>query len=411
MKILHVVQAYHPVKGGAEWLAQNLSEQMVNRHGDEVTVFTAAVTKPAYFWRNEGGPMPVGTTQINGVTVRRFPVFRGLRLLRMLWAHSAHRLRLPYHDWARAIQVGPIIWGFAQEIAHHPADVVMATTFPFLHMQYAVAGARRSGKPVVLLGAIHTGDHWGYDRKMIVDAVKQADAYLALTTFEKAFLVDKGVAAEKIQVIGGGVDVEPFLQGNGRLIRERYKLNDDPMLLVLGRQSELKRLDTVIEAMPYVWAQQPNAQLVLAGARTNYSSQLDQMISALPAAQQKKITLINDFPEEEKPDLLAAADLLVHPSGNESFGIIFVEAWAAGKPVIGADVGALASLIAHEQDGLLFRFGEAESLAQRITQLLANQTQQAAMGRAGQEKVLANYTWEIIADRVRQVYLDLVMTR
>ena len=408
MKILHVVQAYQPVKGGAEWLAQNLSEQLAQRHGDEVTVFTAAVTKPGYFWRDEGGPLPVGTETINGVTVRRFPVYRGLRGVRRLWAHGAHRLKLPYHDWARAIQLGPIIWGFAREIANQPADVVMASTFPFLHMQYAVAGAKRSGKPVALLGAIHTGDTWGYDRKMILDAIQQADAYLALTQFEKEYLVGKGIVPGKIQVIGGGVDVEPFLVGNGRLIRQRYRLADNPVIIVLCRHSELKRLDTVIAAMPHIWAQQPDAQLLLAGARTNYSDQLDRLIAALPPGQQAKIHLINDFPESEKPDLLAAADMLVHPSGNESFGIVFAEAWAAGKPVIGADVGALASLIDAGQDGLLFRYGDPASMAAQVLTLLANPAQRAHLGAAGRQKVLANYTWEIVADRVRQLYADTI---
>jgi glycosyltransferase involved in cell wall biosynthesis len=163
--------------------------------------------------------------------------------------------------------------------------------------------------------------------------------------------------------------------------------------------------------MPYIWAQQPNVRLLMAGARTSYSAQLDKMIAALPPAQQGQITLMNDFPESEKPNLLAAADVLVHPSGNESFGIVFVEAWAAGKPVIGADVGAPASLIVEGEDGLLFRYGDAASLAQKAGQLLLQPAQRVAMGAAGWEKVLANYTWEIVADQVRQVYADLLMTR
>ncbi len=243
---------------------------------------------------------------------------------------------------------------------------------------------------------------------MIINAIQQADAYLALTAFEKAYLVEKGVLPEKIHVTGGGVDAGPYLRGNGRSIRDRYHLDEDPVLLVLGRQSELKRLETVLEAMPHIWAQHPRARLLMAGARTNYSAQLDKMIVALPPEQQAKITIINDFSEGEKPDLLAAADLLVHPSGNESFGIVFVEAWAAGKPVIGADVGALAALIADEKDGLLFRFGDAASLAQKACQLLAQPAQRAAMGVAGREKVLATYTWDKVADKVRQVYVDTI---
>lgn len=411
MKILHVVQGYHPVVGGSEWLVKNLSEQFVSRYQDEVTVFTPAASKPAYFWRNEGGPLPVGTEQINGVTVRRLPLFRGLRLVRMLLAHGFHRFRLPYHDWARTIQVGPLMFGLPKAIANSGAEIVFATAFPFMHMYDAVAGSRRAGVPVVLLGAIHTTDIWGYDRQMMYNAIAQADAYIAHTTFERDHLTARGIAADKIHVIGAGVNVEAMAGGNGRLTRERYNLGKGPVLLVLGRQSELKRLDTVVAAMPHIWAQQPNARLLMAGARTNYSTQLDKMIADLPAEQQTKITIVNDFPESEKPDLLSAADLLVHPSGNESFGIVFVEAWAAGKPVIGAGVGAPASLIAEGQDGLLFRLGDAVSLAQTAGQLLAQPAQCTALGYAGREKVLANYTWDIVADRVRQVYADLLMTR
>jgi glycosyltransferase involved in cell wall biosynthesis len=411
MKIVHVVQGYHPVVGGSEWLVKNLSEQLVARYQDEVTVFTPAANKPAYFWRNEGGPLPVGTEQINGVTVRRFPLFRGLRLFRMLLAHGFHRFRLPYHDWARTIQVGPLMFGLPKAIANSGAEIVFATAFPFMHMYYAVAGARQAGVPVVLLGAIHTADTWGYDRQMMYNAIQQADAYIAHTPFERDHLLARGIAADKIRVIGAGVAAESIGQGNGRLIREHYNLGDAPVLLVLGRQSVLKRLDSVIQAMPHVWGNRPDARLLIAGARTSYSTQLDSMIAALPLAQQAKITRINDFPESDKPNLLAAADLLLHPSGNESFGIVFVEAWAGGKPVIGADVGALASLIAEGEDGLLFHYGDPVSMAQKVCQLLAQPVQRAAMGAAGREKVLANYTWEIVADQVRQVYSDLVMVR
>jgi glycosyltransferase involved in cell wall biosynthesis len=159
--------------------------------------------------------------------------------------------------------------------------------------------------------------------------------------------------------------------------------------------------------MPHIWAKQPDVHLLLAGARTNYSVTLDELIAAMPPAQQAKIHIINDFPESEKPDLLAAADLLVHPSGNESFGIVFAEAWAAGKPVIGADVGALASLIDAGKDGLLFRYGDPASMAEQVLTLLAQPAQRAAFGTAGRQKVMENYTWEIVADRVRQLYADL----
>ena len=88
-----------------------------------------------------------------------------------------------------------------------------------------------------------------------------------------------------------------------------------------------------------------------------------------------------------------------------------MEAWAAGKPVIGADVGAVASLITAGRDGLLFEYGRAASLAEAILALLANPGRRQAMGAAGQQKVRANYTWEIVTDRLRDVYQQLFENR
>ncbi len=407
MKILHVVQAYDPAIGGSEWLTKNLSEQMVSRHGDEVTVFTSNAYKPEAFWRTKGPLMSPGIETINGVTVRRFKIFNGLQLARRLLAQGSRRLNLPYNDWIRTLQTGPLIPQLTQAIANSGVDIVFATAFPFLHMYQAVAGARRAGIPAVLLGAIHVADAWDYDRKMMYEAIKRADAYVAHTTFERDHLVQRGIQPKKITVIGAGVKADAFVDPDGEAVRERYGWGDAPVVGVLARQSQLKRLDTVLKAMPKVWAAKPNAHLLMAGARTSYSPQLDRMIHALPPKQQSQITVVNDFPERQKPDLLAACDLIAHPSGNESFGIVFVEAWACGKPVIGARVGSIPSVIDEGRDGLLFEYLNPDSLTQAILELLDDPAQRTRMGKSGRKKVLKNYTWEIVADRLRAVYCQL----
>lgn len=408
MKILHVVQCYYPAVGGAEALAKNFSEQLANRHNDDVTVFTAAATKPAYFWRDEGEALPAGIETINNVTVRRFQVFRKFNYLRGLLARGMHRLRLPYNDRARTFEVGPLIFDLPDAIVQHNADVVMATTFPFKHMYDAVLGAKRANVPVVLIGAIHVDDAWGYERKMMFEAIAQADAYVALTPFERDYLIERGILANKIHVIGGGVYAKPFLQADGQQIREKYGLGNDLVVTVMSRQSELKRLGTVLDAMPLVWETYPDVRLLMAGARTNYSAVLDAKIAQLPTAQQERIVQIHNFPEAEKAEILAASDIFVHPSGHESFGIVFVEAWATGCPIIGTRVGAVASLIDEEIDGLLYDFGDEKALARQILRFVKNADLREKMGRAGQQKVLQNYTWEIVADRLRLVYESLV---
>jgi len=408
MKILHVVQAYHPAIGGSEWLTRNLSEHLVSRYGDDVTVFTTNAYNTETFWGTKGPFMPAGIEKVGGVTVRRFKVFNGLQLLRRLLAAGSRRLHLPYNDWLRTIQTGPLIFDMSKAIANSGAEVVFATAFPFLHMYYALAGARRAGIPSVFLGAIHVADKWDYDRKMIYRAIQRVDAYIAHTTFERDYLIQHGIRADKIKVIGGGVEASAFANADRTAIRKQYGWGDRPVVGVMARQSALKRLDILVQAMPKVWAVQPKAQLLMAGARTSHSSHINQMINALPLERQAQVTVVNDFSEDEKPNLLAACDVLAHPSGNESFCIAFIEAWACGLPVIGARVGAIPSVIDEGQDGLLVRYLDPDSMAQAILELLAHPARRIRMGEAGRRKVLKNYTWEIVTDRLRAVYSELV---
>jgi glycosyltransferase involved in cell wall biosynthesis len=408
MRILHVVHGYPPSFGGSQWLVKNLSERLVSRYADEVTVFTTVAYRMEHFWRSGEPTMPAGTEVVNGVTVRRFAVLNRLNVLRMLIAGAAYRLRLPYNDWLRTIYNGPLIPGLRRAVANSGADVVFATAFPLLHMYYALAGARRAGVPLVFLGAIHTADAWGYDRKMMLRAIRQADAYIAHTTFERDYLVARGVRGERIWVIGAGVDAHALAAADGAAVRKRYGWENAPVVAVVGKQTARKRFDILLEAMRRVWAVRPDAQLLLAGARTSYSRHIEEMVGALPRERRTHTTIVSDFSEEEKPSLLAACDIFALPSGQESFGIAFVEAWACGKPVVGARIGAIPSVIDEGRDGLLVAYQDADDLARAILELLADPSRRVRMGEAGRRKVLENYTWEIVTDQLRAVYTQVI---
>jgi len=408
MKIAHVVQCYYPAIGGSEWLTQNFSEQLVARYGDQVTVFTSNAYKPETFYRAQGPRMQPGTETLNGVHVRRFKTFNGLKSLRGLLASAAGKLHLPYNDWLRTIQNGPLICGMSNAIAESQADVVFATSFPFMHMYYALAGAQKARIPIVFLGAIHVVDTWGYNRRMMFDAIQKADAYIAHTPVERDYLAAHHINPEKIHIIGGGVHADAFIHADGTEIRQQYGWGDDPVVGVVARQSESKRLDLLLKAMPKVWAKYPQAHLLLAGAKTSYAPRFEKLITDLKPEHCRQVTLINNFPETTKPQLLAACDIIAHPSAKESFGIAIIEAWASDKPVIGARLGAVQAVISEGQDGLLFDYPDSNSLAQAILILLENPAERKRMGNAGQKKVLKNYTWQIVTDRLRAVYKEVI---
>jgi glycosyltransferase involved in cell wall biosynthesis len=407
MRILHVVQGYTPAIGGTERLIQQVSEKLVERHGDQVTVYTTIGYNCEIFWRRDQPALPVGTTLINGVTVRRFSVFNYFNRLRLLLAGSTYKLHWPLNDYFRAWNFGPIIPSMPRAIAQAGADVVAASSFPLLHMQYALQGARRAGTPVVLIGGIHSADAWGFDSPLIYRTLRRADQCIAYTGFERDYLIAKDVPPERISVIGLGVEPGLFEKAEGSLIRRQYGLGNDPVVAYIGQQVAHKGIDTLIAAMQQVWPEYAEARLLIAGSRTSFTTELERLVNLLPPAWRARVTFIHNFDETVKPELFAACDIFTYPSAYESFGLTLLEAWAARRAVIACYGGAPGSIVAHDQDGLLVKYHAPLELAQALKALLASPERRMKMGQAGQSKVLGRYTWDRVADQFRAVYQDL----
>lgn len=409
MKLLHIIHAYTPSTGGAQWLVQRVSEELQQRHGHQIRVLTTTARNIEHFWDPNEPSLPAGREIINGIEVTRLPVFNRLGTLRRLIAAAAYRLHLPGNDRLRTAQTGPWIHGMRQAILQSDADVVLAGTFPLRHMYDALSAARQAHKPIVLLGALHLADRWGYGRPMIYRAIRAADAYIALTDHERDVLVAQHhVSPDRIHVIGGGVDPIAVPSSEAIALRQRLNLGDHPLIASLGKHGERKRFDLLIAAMPAVWQRHPQAQLVIAGASSTYTERLRECIAQLDA--QSRIQLLSDIDTATKHTLLAACNIFALPSGDESFGIAFIEAWAQAKPVIGANRPAIASLIHNQVDGLLYDFPSADSLAQALLTLLDNPAHQSQLGQAGQAQVQRHYTWPQIAAQYHALYTNLSQT-
>lgn len=404
MRILHVTQGYAPAIGGTERLIQRVSEELARRAEDEVTVFTTDCYNGDAFYSPGLPSLPSGWSDVNGVRVRRFPVRRWIsRALRRPQA-IAYRLGLPFNAELRAFAGGPIVPGLRAAIAAWPADVIVGASFPLLHMFDALAAARASRRPAVLIGCLHPHDRWASDRPMIDRAIREADAYIALTRYEADYVVGRGARPERVHVAGVGVDPEPYAEVDVNEAKWRLGFDRRPLVGFIGQMAGHKGLDTLLRAMPRVWRTTPDVNLLLAGARTLYMAEVERVIEGWPEEFRRRVRLYPGFPEERKPWVFGAIDVLAYPSGHESFGISYVEAWAAGKPVIGVRRGAVATLIDEGVDGLLVDYQDDRALADALLALVADPARARALGAAGRAKMLARYTWPRIAREFRTVY-------
>ncbi len=406
MKILHVTQGYFPAIGGTELLIQRVSEELVRQFGDEVTVFTTNCYNGEAFFIPKSPCLPTGWEEINGVRVRRFPVRSRISQFFRFPQSVAYRLGLPANQYLRALAQGPIIPGLSKAIREHPADIIAASSFPLLHMFAALKGAEKTGRPCVFQGGLHPQDTWGFERPMIYEAIQRAERYIAYTDFEAQYVIEKGASPERVVTVGVGVDLEPFERISAREAKQRLGLENKPVVGFIGQISGPKGVETLVKAMPLVWEVFPDVRLLIAGAQTLFTAQLNKTISRFSEAEQKRIVRKYNFSDEEKPFLFSAVDVLAYPSGFESFGIAYLEAWACRKPVIGCRRGAIPWVIQAGRDGLLVEFQDRKLLAEAIILLLSNPCWAKMLGEAGYQNVLRRYNWPEIARRFRQVYED-----
>ena len=408
MKILYVTQGYFPTIGGVEWLIQRVSEESFNRFGDEITVFTTNCYNGEGFFNPRVPRLPTGWEEINGVKVRRFSVMSRLSQLVRIPQAVAYQLQLPFNEHLRWLASGPIIPGLGKAIRQYSTDVIVAASFPLLHMLTALRSAREAKRPCVLIGGLHPVDDWGFNRSMIYRAIQEADHYIALTDYEKQYVVRRGAQPEKVTTIGLGVDPPLYKGVTQEEARQRLGLNGKQIVGFIGQLGGHKGIGTLVQAMPLIWNASPDTHFLIAGARTLFAEQLERMIGQLPESDRQKVKLYYNFPEEEKPWLFAAVDIFAYPSGFESFGIAFLEAWVVEKPVVGCRNGAIPWVVQAGRDGLLVEYQNESMLAEAIILLLNNPGWARTLGQSGREKVLARYTWPEVAQRFREVYAGVL---
>jgi glycosyltransferase involved in cell wall biosynthesis len=243
-----------------------------------------------------------------------------------------------------------------------------------------------------------------YTMEHQVDLVLKSDAIISQTRTEKEFYESKGYDPQKISVAGPGVTPDEIIGGNAQAFRERYGISA-PIIIAIGAMSYEKGTVHTVEAVRQLWQAGCSVELVLIGAELN---RFKNYLARLPATDRKRIRILGVIDEKEKRDALAAASVLSMPSRSDSFGIVFLEAWLYGLPVIGARTWGVNDIVVDGYDGFLVPFGDVSTLTNVLTYILDHPETAAAMGERGRQKVYDQHTWARKNKLVEEVYQNLV---
>ncbi|MFP5225483.1 MAG: glycosyltransferase family 4 protein [Actinomycetota bacterium] len=207
-------------------------------------------------------------------------------------------------------------------------------------------------------------------------------------------------------LIPTGVDVRDFPSDlDGRGLRDRLGLGDRPVISFVSRLVRRKGADTLIEAMPRIRAQVPDAALVIVGDGAD-RARVAKLAAASPAADAIHVT--GAVPAEELPDAYAAGDVFAMPCRSrygglevEGLGLVYLEAQACARPAITGDSGGAPEAVRHGETGYTVPGGDATALVEPIAGLLKDRERARRMGLAARRFMETTYDWDLITARFR----------
>ena len=212
---------------------------------------------------------------------------------------------------------------------------------------------------------------------------------------EKVIAVPPGINSTEIKV--------PYTKEE---CREKLSLSeDDKIILFVGHLINYKSPDLLIKAMPTIIEKTPNARLVIVGDGP-LRGELERITNDLHLTQ--TIKLAGAVSNAVKALYYNAADVFVLPSttSGESFGIVLLEAAAAGLPIVVSSLDTFRAFIIDGYNGLVAKLGDIDSLAETINRLLSDPALRQEMGENARISV-KDYSWENIAVMIEKIYGEI----
>jgi glycosyltransferase involved in cell wall biosynthesis len=299
--------------------------------------------------------------------------------------------------------------GLAGYVRRHRIDVVHASEKP-RDAVFGVTAAGVGGARSVL--HLHVKPA-GWMSRPVRTALARASAIVGVSRFVADSAVALGYPAAKVHAVLNGLELESWLQGDGEnttaadraAVRAEFAMADDaPLLVSASRLFHWKGQHLAIEALPAVTARFPRVVLLVVGADdttagggSSYSADLRRLVDDLGVADNVRFTGWR----RDVRRLISAADVFVLPSFEEPFGMVYLEAMALRRPVVGLDNGGTAEVVDHDGSGLLSPPADAAALAANLVRLLADPGLRHRMGQHGHRRVVTSFGSErMTADMV-----------
>lgn len=244
-------------------------------------------------------------------------------------------------------------------------------------------------------------------RQQEIELLRAADRVVCVSSVTAIYLKSMGTAAEKLHIIRNGVDGERFSI-------EAPLVEESPSLVYLGTLAPWQGLNCLVQAMPAILAEFPDAALHLVGPYKKTQHKELLKLAKKVGVEEQKVNFTGPVPPEETPGWLTRAAVCLAPLAwndrNVSQGccpIKLLEYAAASRPIVAADLPVVRELL-REDECLFFIPGDPADLARHVIQVLRDRSAAQAMAARASRRVRRKFTWQRAGEELLEVYQLLV---
>lgn len=225
---------------------------------------------------------------------------------------------------------------------------------------------------------------------------KYADYVTVISNYLKDRAIKNGVSPGKINIIPNGVDVKQF-SSTGENIQLKQKLGikeNEKIIITTSRLVKKNAVGDLIDAMRYL---PENTKLLILGTGAE-----EETLKAKAYKLYGRVKFLGNINHKEVPSYLHISDVFARPSLSEGMGNSFIEAMAAGVPVVATPVGGIPEFLENEKTGLFCEVNNPKSIAVQISRYLSEAELRASVISNAQKMVVERYDWDIIAKEMRE---------
>ena len=236
--------------------------------------------------------------------------------------------------------------------------------------------------------------------------LRNASALIVLADRQRASLLKLGVLDEKIHTVAEGIDSQKFSPvDKDDKLASRYALEGKRVILTVGRLVKRKGHDMVIKSLPQVMQKIPEAMYFIVGTGPEEQN-IRELIDELDLKE--NVVLAGFVADDDLPRIYSVSDVFIMPSREiggdiEGFGLVFLEASACGRPVIGGRSGGISDAVEDGVSGILVDPLNADEIAWAILDILTKKDLAMTLGRQGRERIEREFSFEANAEKMREI--------